>query len=167
MVDVTAKQITEREATAEGFIGLSQECYDMVLAGHMKKGDVLGVAQVAGIMGAKKNSELIPLCHILNLTKVEVKFDFHTAPRAPRKDKRYICARCTAKCEGKTGVEMEALTGCSIALLTVYDMCKAVDKSMEITEISLLHKLGGKSGEYIRKEDAGHGLPETADSAEH
>ena len=151
MVDVTAKQITMREATAEGFIGLSPECFEAVRDGHMKKGDVLGVAQVAGIMGAKRNSELIPLCHILNLTKVEVQFELDSAPRAPRADKRYIRACCTAKCEGKTGVEMEALTGVSVALLTIYDMCKAIDKAMEITEIGLLHKTGGKSGEYIRK----------------
>ena len=150
MVDVTEKAVTRREASAEGFIGMSGECYEMIEAGKHKKGDVLGVAQVAGIMGAKRNSELIPLCHIINLTKVSLTFSLGDAPRDARPDKKYIRAVCMAACEGKTGVEMEALTGVSVALLTVYDMCKAVDRGMEISGISLLRKSGGKSGLYIR-----------------
>ena len=113
----------------------------MVIGGSMKKGDVLGVARVAGIMGAKKCSELIPLCHLLNLTKLHIDFEVI-------QDNCEIVARCTAKTVGKTGVEMEALSGVSVALLTVYDMCKAVDKSMEIGQIYLEEKTGGKSGNF-------------------
>ena len=110
----------------------------------MKKVDVLGVARIAGIMGAKKTSELIPLCHILNLSKLEVEFIFN--------DNTFeIETRCTAKTTGKTGVEMEALTGVNVALLTIYDMCKAVDKGMEINEVHLLRKSGGKSGVWERQ----------------
>ena len=122
---------------------MSEECYLLVKNGGMKKGDVPGVSRIAGIMGAKKTSDLIPLCHILNLSKVEVDFIYHDE----------ICgieARCTAKATGKTGVEMEVLTGVSITLLTIYDMCKAVDKGMEIGEIKLLRKSGGKSGLWER-----------------
>lgn len=144
MVDVTDKQDTEREAIATGKIQMSDECYEKVKYGNMKKGDVLGVARIAGIMGAKKTSDLIPLCHILNLTKVEIDFRFHD-------EYNLIEAICTAKVSGKTGVEMEALTGVNIALLTIYDMCKAVDKGMEIGEIKLLRKSGGKSGLWERK----------------
>ncbi len=144
MVDVGGKADTEREAVAEGSIFMSRECFDKVREGSMKKGDVLGVARVAGIMGAKKTSELIPLCHILNLTKLAV--DFEMVP-----EKCEIRAKCTAKTTGKTGVEMEALTGVSVALLTVYDMCKAVDKTMEIGRIALLGKSGGKSGTFMNE----------------
>ena len=144
MVDVGGKADTEREAVAEGSIFMSRECFDKVREGSMKKGDVLGVARVAGIMGAKKTSELIPLCHILNLTKLAV--DFEMVP-----EKCEIRAKCTAKTTGKTGVEMEALTGVSVALLTVYDMCKAVDKTMEIGRIALLQKSGGKSGTFMNE----------------
>ena len=144
MVDVGGKADTEREAVAEGSIFMSRECFDKVREGSMKKGDVLGVARVAGIMGAKKTSELIPLCHILNLTKLAV--DFEMVP-----EKCEIRAKCTAKTTGKTGVEMEALTGVSVALLTVYDMCKAVDKTMEIGRIALLRKSGGKSGTFVNE----------------
>jgi cyclic pyranopterin phosphate synthase len=139
MVDVSQKADTVREAAAKGRISMSRECFDLVVSGGMGKGDVLGVARIAGIMGAKKTSELIPLCHILNLTKVEV--DFETD-----EDGCCIVASCTAKTLGKTGVEMEALTGVSTALLTVYDMCKAVDKAMRIEDIHLCRKSGGKSG---------------------
>ncbi len=126
-----------------GNISMSRECFDKVRGGTIQKGDVLGVARVAGIMGAKKTSELIPLCHLLNLTKLAI--DFELIP-----ERCQIRALCTAKTTGKTGVEMEALTGVSVALLTIYDMCKAVDKTMEIGEIMLLQKSGGKSGDFRR-----------------
>lgn len=140
MVDVSDKKETKREAEASGTIRMSEECFELVKSGGMKKGDVLGVARIAGIMGAKRTSDLIPLCHILNLSKVEISFSFLEGNK--------IEARCIVKTEGKTGVEMEALTGVNIALLTIYDMCKAVDKGMELGEIHLLHKSGGKSGEW-------------------
>ena len=143
MVDVSEKEITSRMAVAEGTITVSQECYEKIEAGDVSKGDVLGVARIAGIMGAKKTAELIPLCHILNLTKVTV--DFGKDP-----GKNRIRAVCTVKCSGKTGVEMEALTGVSTALLTIYDMCKAIDKQMEISDIHLVHKEGGRSGVFDR-----------------
>lgn len=143
MVDVTDKNETVREAVARGMIELSKECYDKVKAGEMSKGDVLAVARVAGIMGAKRTSELIPLCHILNISKVNI--DFETDD-----EKRSITAICTVKTKGKTGVEMEALTGASISLLTIYDMCKAVDKGMIIGDILLMKKSGGKSGRWER-----------------
>ena len=139
MVDVSEKADTAREALAQGSIFMSAECFQKVKDGAMKKGDVLGTARIAGIMGAKKTSELIPLCHILNLTKLAVDFELID-------ETCEIRAFCTAKTTGKTGVEMEALTGVSVALLTIYDMCKAVDKTMEIGEICLLEKSGGKSG---------------------
>ena len=145
MVDVSEKKDTAREAVASGCIYMSRECFDKVADGSMKKGDVLGAARIAGIMGAKRTSDLIPLCHILNLTKLAV--DFELMP-----EKCAVRAVCTAKTTGKTGVEMEALTGVSIALLTVYDMCKAVDKTMEIGSIMLEKKSGGKSGDFIRPE---------------
>lgn len=142
MVDVGDKSDTKREAVAKGSIFMSPECLKKVMGGTMAKGDVLGVARVAGIMGAKRTSELIPLCHILNLTKLTVDFTI-------KEESNEIEAACTAKTTGKTGVEMEALTGVSIALLTIYDMCKAVDKTMEIGNIYLEHKSGGKSGEFV------------------
>lgn len=141
MVDVSGKETTQRRAVAAGRIKLSSECFAAVQKGAVKKGDVLGVAQVAGIMGAKKTSELIPLCHILSLTGCGMEFTM--LPETCE-----IEARCTVKCDGKTGVEMEALTGVSIALLTVYDMCKAVDKRMEIRGVRLMEKTGGKSGSF-------------------
>ena len=137
MVDVGDKAETKREAVARGSIFMSPQCLEKVAQGTMAK----GVARVAGIMGAKRTSELIPLCHILNLTKLTVDFTI-------KKESNEIEAVCTARTTGKTGVEMEALTGVSVALLTVYDMCKAVDKSMEIGDIYLEHKSGGKSGEF-------------------
>ena len=145
MVDVSEKQDTVREAIASGRIRMSEECYAKGKAGDMKKGDVLGVARIAGIMGTKKTSELIPLCHPLPLTKVCV--DFELLP-----EQQAVEARCTVKTSGVTGVEMEALTGVSTALLTIYDMCKAVDKGMELSGIHLVEKTGGKSGHYIRSE---------------
>ena len=141
MVDVGGKEETKREAVARGSIFMSPECLAMVEEGTMKKGDVLGVARVAGIMGAKRTSELIPLCHLLNLTKLTVDFEI-------KKETCEIEAVCRAKTTGRTGVEMEALTGISVALLTIYDMCKAVDKTMEMGSIHLEYKTGGKSGEF-------------------
>lgn len=141
MVDVGGKDVTCRTASAEGRIRLSRECFELVAAGRMKKGDVLGVAQVAGIMAAKRTAELIPLCHTLLLTSVKVELELLG-------DTSEVRAVCSVKCEGRTGVEMEALTGVSAALLTVYDMCKAVDKRMEIGGIHLVEKHGGRSGDF-------------------
>ena len=141
MVDVGGKEETKREAVARGSIFMSPECLAMVEEGTMKKGDVLGVARVAGIMGAKRTSELIPLCHLLNLTKLTVDFEI-------KKETCEIEAVCRANTTGRTGVEMEALTGVCVALLTIYDMCKAVDKTMEMGGIHLEYKAGGKSGEF-------------------
>ncbi len=139
MVDVSDKDITERIATAEGKIKMNNTAMEAVVNGTSKKGDVLNVARVAGIMAAKKTFEIIPMCHLLMLTKCSVDFEV---------EKNYVVAKCTVKTKGKTGVEMEALTGVNVALLTIYDMLKAVDRSMEITDIRLLYKNGGKSGEY-------------------
>lgn len=146
MVDVSAKAETAREAVAEGRILMNRECFQKVKEGTMGKGDVLGVARVAGIMGAKKTSELIPLCHLLNLTKVEIDFSLEEETAS-------VKASCSVRTTGKTGVEMEALTGVQVALLTIYDMCKAIDKGMEMTEIHLCRKSGGKSGDFVRKAD--------------
>lgn len=144
MVDISKKAETAREAIAEGRISMNQECFDQLKAGSIGKGDVLGVARIAGIMGAKKTSELIPLCHLLSLTKTEIDFELEDETCSVR-------TICTVRTTGKTGVEMEALTGVQIALLTIYDMCKAVDKGMEMNGIHLCQKSGGKSGIYIRK----------------
>ena len=141
MVDVGDKADTKREAVARGTIFMSPQCLDMVSRGTMAKGDVLGVARVAGIMGAKRTSDLIPLCHILNLTKLNVDFTI-------KKEINGIEAVCTARTTGKTGVEMEALTAASVAALTIYDMCKAVQKDMVIGPVRLLAKSGGKSGDF-------------------
>ena len=144
MVDISEKTETAREAIAEGRISMNQECFDQLKAGSIGKGDVLGVARIAGIMGVKKTSELIPLCHLLSLTKAEIDFELEDETCSVR-------TICTVRTTGKTGVEMEALTGVQIALLTIYDMCKAVDKGMEMNGIHLCQKSGGKSGIYIRK----------------
>ncbi len=141
MVDVTEKGETIREALACGRITMSRACYEKVAMGGIGKGDVLGVARIAGIMGAKRTSELIPLCHLLRLTKVEIDFELLEAQAA-------VEAHCRVRTVGKTGVEMEALTGVQIALLTIYDMCKAVDKGMQMDGIRLLKKSGGKSGDW-------------------
>ena len=141
MVDVSGKEITARTAVAEGVIAVSPEVFEAVQQKTVKKGDVLTVAQVAGIMGCKRTAELIPMCHLLNLTNAELTFEL--LPETCE-----IKAVCTVKTEGKTGVEMEALTGVSTALLTVYDMCKAIDKRMVIREIHLVEKHGGKSGDF-------------------
>ena len=140
MVDVTEKNETQREARARGKIIVNREVFRAVREGTVGKGDVLGVAATAGIMGAKRTSDLIPMCHILPITNCRVNFEMDEEECA-------IYCTCTVKVTGKTGVEMEALTGVSIALLTVYDMCKAMDKSMEIGEIYLVKKTGGKSGD--------------------
>ena len=145
MVDVSEKPVTAREAVAHGIITMNAEAFAAVANGTAKKGDVLGVARIAGILAAKRTSELIPLCHPLPLTKISI--DFALLP-----ERQAVEARCTAKTTGVTGVEMEALTGVSTALLTIYDMCKAVDKGMELGEIHLVEKTGGKSGHYVRAE---------------
>ncbi len=145
MVDVSEKPVTSRLATAQGSIRVSREVMDAILGGTAKKGDVLGVARVAGIQGAKQTSSLIPLCHPLLIQKCSV--DFETD-----EEQGIITAVCTVQCTGQTGVEMEALTGVSTALLTIYDMCKAMDRSMEIGEIRLMEKQGEKSGHYLRTE---------------
>ena len=141
MVDVSPKAPTHREAVAAGRIKVSRPVLDAITGHTAAKGDVLGVARVAGIMGTKRTSDLIPLCHPLMLSNARVDFTILEEECA-------VEARCTVKLDGKTGVEMEALTGVTVALLTVYDMCKAIDKSMEISGVHLLHKEGGKSGVY-------------------
>lgn len=142
MVDVHAKEDTYRVARACGTIRVNDAVYRAVSTGTAKKGDVLGVARIAGIMGAKNNSMLIPLCHPISMTKCDVEFELDEKTSS-------ITAICTTACVGKTGVEMEAMTGVSVALLTIYDMCKALDRGMEIGQIHLLEKSGGKSGHYV------------------
>ena len=141
MVDVSGKAPTARTATARGSIFVSQAVMDAVLQRTVKKGDVLGVARVAGIMGVKQTANLIPMCHVLCMQKCSL--DFETNP-----EKGEITAVCTVGLEGKTGVEMEALTGVTTALLTIYDMCKAIDKEMVLGDIHLVEKTGGKSGVF-------------------
>ncbi|MCL2856747.1 MAG: cyclic pyranopterin monophosphate synthase MoaC [Oscillospiraceae bacterium] len=141
MVDVSGKQPTARQAIAEGRIKMSAECYQMVRQGRAEKGDVLGTARIAGIMAVKQTANLIPLCHTLLIEKASIDFDFDDSEHE-------VTAKCTVKTTGTTGVEMEALTGVSVAMLTIYDMCKAADKAMEIGGIRLLEKTGGKSGVY-------------------
>jgi cyclic pyranopterin monophosphate synthase len=139
MVDISAKNETVREAVAQGRITMSAQALDAIKAGLVKKGDVLAVARVAGIMAAKKTSDLIPLCHPLPLSKVAIEFGFENDA---------ICVTALARLSGQTGVEMEAMTAASISLLTIYDMAKAVDKAMVISGIKLLSKSGGKSGDW-------------------
>jgi len=143
MVDIAAKQISHRRAVAQGTIYMQIETLDMIQAGEHKKGDVLGIARIAGIMAAKKTSDLVPLCHPLMLSHVQIDFTTHT-------DKKAIICHCTVETDGKTGVEMEALTAVQITLLTIYDMCKAVDRGMRMSDIQLEEKLGGKSGHWQR-----------------
>ncbi len=142
MVDVSDKEPTSRVAKAIGTIEVGKEVLQVVKDGTMKKGDVLGVARVAGIMGVKQTSNIIPMCHPLMISKCQIEFEIDEENHA-------IQAICTVKVEGKTGVEMEALTGANIALLTIYDMCKAIDKHMVIRDVHLLEKSGGKSGDFI------------------
>lgn len=141
MVDVSGKQETDRTAVAKGRIYVSRPVLEAIVGGTAKKGDVLGVARIAGIMGTKRTPDLIPLCHPLMLQKSTMDFEVN-------EEEMYIISTCTVKTSGQTGVEMEALTGVNIALLTIYDMCKAMDKSMVITDIHLVEKSGGKSGHY-------------------
>ena len=143
MVDVSEKNITARTAVASGQIHVSREVFDAIVHGTAAKGDVLGVARVAGIMAAKQTSSLIPMCHPLMISKCQVDFELDEENLA-------VKAICMVKVSGKTGVEMEALTGVSVTLLTISDMCKALDKRMEIGEIHLDSKSGGKSGEFVR-----------------
>ncbi|MDR3363438.1 MAG: cyclic pyranopterin monophosphate synthase MoaC [Clostridiales Family XIII bacterium] len=142
MVDVSEKNVTLRTATAGAKVFANPETFALIAEGRAKKGDVLGVAQVAGIMAAKKNAELIPMCHPIQITGVDIAFEPDEAASA-------IGIEATVRCKGETGVEMEALTAASVAALTVYDMCKAAQKDIEIGEIRLISKTGGKSGDYF------------------
>ena len=143
MVDVTDKSDTIREAVAQATVTMQKETLRRIMDREIEKGDVLGVAQTAGIMAAKKTAELIPMCHPLNITSVEMEF-------SPDETASRIEVRAQVKITGKTGVEMEALVAVSVACLTVYDMCKAIDRGITISDINLLRKSGGKSGRYVR-----------------
>jgi cyclic pyranopterin phosphate synthase len=144
MVDVGDKPVTRRVAIAEGTIIMQPETLDLILLGKHKKGDVLGIARVAGIMAAKKTAELIPLCHPVSITYIEIDLE-------PQKEHNAIYCRATAETRDQTGVEMEALTSVQIALLTIYDMCKSADRGMKINNVQLLEKSGGKSGHWKRE----------------
>ena len=144
MVDVGAKSVTQRQATAEGRIVMKPETLALIVQGGHKKGDVLGIARVAAIMGVKKTPELIPLAHPILVTSVDVEL-------TPDQVTHSVHCRVTVGCSGQTGVEMEALTGVQVALLTIYDMCKAVDKGMVMSDVGLLAKSGGKSGTWTRE----------------
>ncbi len=141
MVDVSDKNITDRTATAQGSVLMEPETLKLIIDGSIKKGDVITVSRLAGIMAAKRTADLIPLCHPLALTNVDVNLTYD-------KPRNAIDIVATCRTSGRTGVEMEALTAASVAALTVYDMCKAVDRGMQITDIKLVQKSGGKSGEY-------------------
>ena len=145
MVDITEKNVTERTAVATGEIVMNKETLEAVKRGNIKKGDVLGVARIAAIMAAKQTHSLIPMCHNILLTNAKIEFSFDD-------EENKILIKSTVKTTGKTGVEMEALTMVSIAGLTIYDMCKSMDKSMVIGEIRLVEKHGGKSGDWIKNE---------------
>ena len=154
MVDVSAKENTHRVATAQGAVFMKPETLRLIQEGRIKKGDVLAVAQVAGIMGAKRTPDLVPMCHPLNVTGVDIGFQLHPEPD-PKTGLCSIDISATVKITGRTGVEMEALTAVSVAALTIYDMCKAADREMVIGNIGLLYKAGGKSGTFERKQVAG------------
>ena len=141
MVDVGAKAVTQRQAICEGHIRMLPETLALIMSGTAKKGDVLGIARIAGIMASKKTAELIPLCHPLPLTHVEIEL-------CPQPEQQQVYCRTTVKTNGQTGVEMEALNATQIALLTIYDMCKAVDRGMVIGGVRVLEKSGGKSGDW-------------------
>lgn len=143
MVDVSGKKTTQREAVSKGTVSMNKETLSLITGNKIAKGNVFETARLAGIMAAKKTHELIPLCHPLNITSVSI--DFKTDGRRNKVD-----IQATVKCAGQTGVEMEALTAASVAALTIYDMCKAVDKGMVISDIMLMEKRGGKSGEWKR-----------------
>ncbi|MEF3274369.1 MAG: cyclic pyranopterin monophosphate synthase MoaC [Chloroflexus sp.] len=145
MVDVSAKAITQREAIARGRVVMQPETLNRIISGGMPKGDVLAVARVAGIMAAKRTADLIPLCHLLNLSHASVTFTPDPAGSA-------LEIEAIVRCTGQTGVEMEALTAVSVAALTIYDMCKAVDKTMQIDAIRLIAKRGGRSGDWQRED---------------
>lgn len=145
MVDVTTKPVTERTAIAEGIVRMKEQTLKMILNKEIAKGDVFQVARIAGIMAAKMTSNLIPLCHPLPITSVEIDIQ-------PDLDKSLVKLTTKVKTTAQTGVEMEAMVATSIAALTIYDMCKAVDKEMVIDEIKLIYKAGGKSGEFVRKD---------------
>ncbi len=142
MVDVAEKAHTHRVAVVEGRITMEPATLALVQSGNAKKGDVLGIARIAGIQAAKKTSDLIPLCHPIALTRVALEFELEPSTSS-------VLCRATAECTGQTGVEMEALTAASVALLTIYDMCKAVDRGMTISGVRLMEKLGGKSGHFV------------------
>lgn len=144
MVDVSDKDVTKREATAEGFLYVSEDVITQISEAKIAKGDVFAVARVAGIQGAKRCSDLIPLCHPLALSKVDISFEID-------KDQQRIRATCFCKLSGKTGVEMEALTGVNVALLTLFDMCKAIDPTMRLEGIRVLDKKGGKTGHWTHQ----------------
>ena len=143
MVDISDKNVTERLASAISSISMNEQTLNMIKSGNAKKGDVLGIARIAGIMAAKKTSELIPLCHPISLSSVTIDFEIDENTNS-------INIICNCKLNGKTGLEMEALTAVSIAALTIYDMCKAVDREMTITKTQLTYKSGGKSGTFKR-----------------
>ena len=142
MVDVGDKPVAHRVAVAEGTVHMRPETLDLILKGKHKKGDVLGIARIAGIMAAKKTAELIPLCHPISITRIEIELE-------PRQGNNTIYCRATTETRDQTGIEMEALTAVQITLLTIYDMCKAVDRGMTINNVRLLEKSGGKSGHWI------------------
>ena len=144
MVDVSEKSETVRTAVAAGRVKVNAETFALIKSGGMKKGDVLGTAQIAGIMGAKRTPDIIPMCHPIMISGVDIDFELN-------EEELTVEITATAKCTGATGVEMEALTAVSVAALTVYDMCKAVQKDMEITDVRLLKKSGGKSGDFVRE----------------
>lgn len=145
MVDVGSKEVTQRIAVAEGKVFMKAETLDMIIEGRHKKGDVFATCRIAGIMAAKRCSDLIPLCHSLNLSSVTIDIE----PERNTQASSYVKIMSTCKLDAKTGVEMEALTAVSIACLTLYDMCKAVDKGMEISQVRLMEKTGGRSGHYV------------------
>jgi cyclic pyranopterin phosphate synthase len=147
MVDIADKAVTHRTAVATGFVEMRPETLTLITSGAAAKGDVLATARIAGIMAAKRTSELIPLCHPLSLTHVSVELEPAESPTPG------VRVTVTAQTDGKTGIEMEALTAASVSALTIYDMCKAVDRGMVISDIKLLSKAGGKSGSWIREED--------------
>ena len=149
MVDVSTKGSTERIATAQALVFMQPETLEKIQRGKIAKGDILSVAQVAGVMGAKKTPDLIPMCHPILLTSVDI--SFKEEPQPDRQGRCSIAITATAKTTGPTGVEMEALTAASVAALTIYDMCKAVDRGMSVSEVCLVAKSGGKSGTWTRE----------------